>query len=213
MTAPKGASVRIVESISFNLRNLPNFRGRETRGRFWPYAALVIALTVVTGYLVMLPEFTASLARMRQFAMAHPDQATVETSGDGYSISIRGFHPELMPDIGAMLPGLGLVAVAAIVLLAAAVTRRLHDRGRRGWWGLLPLPFLAVGFLMMDRMFQQGTFDPAFFAALVINNLIYLGSLLLLIVQLAGERQPGDNRYGPDPAIPPVPIVPSPPGA
>ncbi len=205
--------MRIVESISFNLRNLLNFRGREPRGRFWPYAGLVIALTVVAGYMVMLPEFTASLARMQEFALAHPDQATVETSGGGYSISIRGFHPELMPDIGAMVPGLGLVAVAAIVLLAASLTRRLHDRGRTGWWGLLPLPFLAAGLLMIARIFELQTFDPVLFAVLMVNNLIYLGADLFLVAQLAGERQVGDNRYGPDPAIPPVPALPNPPGA
>lgn len=205
--------MRIVESISFNLRNLLNFSGRETRARFWPYAGLVIVLTVVAAYKVMQPEFTASLARMQAFALAHPDQATIKSSGGSYSISIRGFHPELMPDIGAMLPGLGLVAVAAIILLAASVTRRLHDRGRTGWGGLLPLPFLAAGFVMIAKMFTPQSFEPILFAALLANNLIYLGSLLFLIVQLAGERQVGDNRYGPDPAIPPVPALPNSPGA
>lgn len=198
--------MRIVESISFNLRNLLNFRGREPRGRFWPYAGLIIALTVVAAYVVMRPEFTASLARMQEFALAHPDQATIESSGSSHSISVRGFHPGLMPDIGAMLPGLGLVAVVAVPLLAASVARRLHDRGRTGWWGLLPLPFLAAGFLMTRSLFTLSAFEPMLFVALLANNLIYLGSGLFLIVQLAGERQAGDNRYGADPAIPPVPV-------
>jgi uncharacterized membrane protein YhaH (DUF805 family) len=91
----------------------------------------------------------------------------------------------------------------AVLLLAAAVTRRLHDRGRRGWWGLAPLPFLVVGMTVFPRLFKTtlaGEMTPdsmRLFGLMFANNLLYLGSLGLLIFLLAGASQPNANRFGP----------------
>ena len=87
-----------------------------------------------------------------------------------------------------------------ILFLAAAVARRLHDRDRSALWGLLPLPFLAFGFVAMRSLFAAfGTGhepDLRLFTALVVSNMLYLGSLTFLIVQLASGGNPGPNRYG-----------------
>ena len=187
-------------SLRYNLARLAVFSGRESVGRFWPYAGIVILLLFVGMGAVMLPVIADSLTRMQQFAAAHPDQATVTTGPGTYSVQIQGSHPELLPDMGGFAARVGIVTVVAVLLLAAAVARRLHDRGRSGLWGLLPLPFLAFGLLGMNRLFAS--FGPGaipdfrLFGALFLNNLVYLGSLLLLVIQLASSGMQEPNRYG-----------------
>jgi uncharacterized membrane protein YhaH (DUF805 family) len=152
---------------------------------------------------VMVPTMATTFSRMQQFAVEHPDQATV-TSGPGtYSIQIHGNHPELLPDMTRFFAPLGIGVVVAVVLLAAAVTRRLHDRGRRGYWGLMPLPFLAFGLTVFPKMFatmSQGDVSPetlGLFFTLFFNNMLYLASLGLLIFLLAARSDVGSNRFGP----------------
>jgi uncharacterized membrane protein YhaH (DUF805 family) len=105
----------------------------------------------------------------------------------------------------SQMVAVGSITVAAtVVLLAAAVARRLHDRNRRGYWGLLPLPFLAAGLALMPGIFERAAAgreipDPRLFLALVLNNLVYLAALGFLIVLLAGPGTTGPNRFGPPP--------------
>ncbi len=126
-------------TIRYNLFNLANFRGRETRAQFWPYVVFVIVLATIGMSLVMVPSMIAEMTRLQRFAAEHPELATIQSGPGSYSISIQGDHPELMPDFGGMMAGMAVVIVVAIALLAAAVTRRLHDRGKPGYWGLLPV--------------------------------------------------------------------------
>jgi len=146
---------------------------------------------------VMLPEMSASLERMQKFATEHPEMATVQKGPGSYSISIQGYHPELMPDMGNMMGLMAVVFVAAIALLAAAVVRRLHDRGKSGAWGLMPLPFIAFASIMMSKVIAQNPPDMGLFFAIFINNFIYIGTLIFLVVLLAGAGTQGENRYGP----------------
>ena len=151
----------------------------------------------------MLPELSASMERMQRFAEEHPDQATIERGPGSYSITIHGHHPELMPDFGRMM-GLIVVGFAVIIfLLAAAVVRRLHDRGKSGAWGLMPIPFLVFASVAMPKLFNQvgqgDAPDMSLFFAIFINNMLYLASLAFLIVLLAGASAKGENRYGPEP--------------
>ena len=112
-----------------HFRRLASFSGREDRASFWPYAAFVFGLSMVGMFAVMIPAMAESMRKMQNFAAEHPDQATV-TSGPGqYSISIEGNHPELMPDTGGMITAISIILLIAVMLYAAAVVRRLHDRG------------------------------------------------------------------------------------
>jgi uncharacterized membrane protein YhaH (DUF805 family) len=190
----------IFASIRYNLANLLRFSGREGRALFWPYALLVIALDVVAMFALIVPAIGDVLARMQRFAVAHPDQATIDSGPGHYSITIQGYHPELMPDMSFLLAGVAVLALASIVLLAAAISRRLHDCRRPGWWGLLPLPFVALATLMMPRLFagfRTGQVpDMRLFMAMFFNNLLYLVSLALLTILLAGDGTKGSNRFG-----------------
>ena len=93
-----------------------------------------------------------------------------------------------------------VTAASIVVLIAAAVTRRLHDRNRRGFWGLMPLPFTAFGIASMPIMLPgvwHHTLSVVWWAALILQNLLYYASLILLIVMLAGRDSAEPNRFGP----------------
>ncbi|HST37502.1 MAG TPA: DUF805 domain-containing protein, partial [Allosphingosinicella sp.] len=91
----------------------------------------------------------------------------------------------------------------AVLLLAAAVSRRLHDCGRSGAWGLLPLPFLVFGIWQMPTTFQfaPGTvLAPAYpWAAAIVTGPLTFAALAALGVLLARKGTAGPNRFGEDP--------------
>ena len=192
------------------------FSGRDSREAFWPYAVIIFVLTMAVGMAVFMPSLSESMVRMQQFAAAHPDQAVVTQGPGSYSISIRGSHPELFPDFGMATHRMGAVIGVGALLLAAAVTRRLHDRGFRGLLGLLPLPFLGFSLVEMPKIFaftgDSQTLPPGFFTAFA-SNFLYIGALGLLGFLLVGPSQNGPNRYGdappqPPPRPPPPPLTP-----
>lgn len=186
----------LVLAIRYNLANLATFNGRETRGQFWPYAAFVFAVAIMGMMAVMLPEMSESMERMQKFAAEHPDMATVQQGPGNYSISIQGHHPELLPDMDNMVGMMAIVFAGVIALLAAAVVRRLHDRGKSGAWGLLPLPFITFSLIMMPKVFAQNSPDMGLFFAIFVSNAMYIGTLIFLVVFLAGAGTQGENRYG-----------------
>jgi len=183
-------------SLRYNLARLTRFSGRESAGRFWPYVGTIVALAILSLAAAILPMFADTITRMQNFAAEHPDQATVTSGPGSYSISIQGNHPELFPDMTGMIHVMMIGIGIAVLLLAAAVARRLHDRGKSGLWGLLPLPFLFFGLFAMSRVLASNPPDFSLFTLLFLNNLVYLGALLFLILQLAGGGTPGANAYG-----------------
>lgn len=181
-----------------HFKRLLDFRGREDRASFWPYAAIAFAITTAAGAAIFVPMMIRTIRAMQQFAAQHPDQATV-TSGPGqYSISIQGNHPGFMP-AQSMALFLAVTFGLAILLYAAAVVRRLRDRGKSGLWGLMPLPFIAYSSVQMPKMFASvgmGTQpDTALFFSIFFSNFLYIVTLLWLIALLAGPSEaPSDDR-------------------
>ena len=182
------ASVSLLE----HFKRLFDFSGHEDRASFWPYAAVAFVITMLVGMAVFVPMMSHAMQAMQQYAAQHPDQATV-TSGPGqYSISIQGNHPEFMPT-GTLVLFLAVSFGLAILLYAAAVVRRLHDRGKSGLWGLMPLPFIIYSSIQMPRMFGSvGTGaqpDMVLFFSIFFSNLLYIVTLIWLIVLLAGPSE------------------------
>jgi len=185
-------------SIPEHFKRLFAFHGREDRASFWPYAAAVFAIITIVGMALFVPVMSRAMQAMQQFAAQHPDQATV-TSGPGqYRISIHGNHPEFAP-AGSIALFLAVTFGLALLLFAAAVVRRLHDRGKSGFWGLMPLPFIVYSSIQMPKMFASvgaaGGPDMALFLSIFVSNLFYIITLIGLIVLLAGPSEPGQNRY------------------
>ena len=188
--------------IGGHLAGLVRIHGREHRASFWIYVAVVMGFTFVACFAIIAPAIADTVMRIEQFAAEHPDQVTVQSSAGQFSITVHGYHPELLPDFAGIAPGMLALCAVVILLLAAAVVRRLHDCGRRGTWGLLPVPFLASGLLIMPRLLGAPDFDPGLFALLFFNNAVYLAALGWLVYLLAGPGSKGDNRFGPEPPAP-----------
>jgi len=164
------------------------FTGRDSRVLYWPYVATVLGTLTLLLMAAMLPIFIELFVRMERFAIAHPDQATITQGPGSYSITIEGWHPELMPDFTGFLHVTEIGAIAFILLIAAATVRRLRDNGRGLWWALLPLPFLTTGLALFPVIMAgfQTVGQPRFdlFLLLFANNATYLAMLALLSFQL-----------------------------
>lgn len=186
-------------------RNLTTFSGRDTRGQFWPYAAVVLVVVFIASGVGMTVAMSGFFAEMQQFAAAHPEATTVQSSPGSYSISIDAGHPEApMPDLRDFFVTLGLSVLSAIALLAAAVSRRLHDSGRSALWGLLPVPFVLFGIglfpVLMNSMMTGAEPDLGLFLLLFGNNMLYLAALGTLVILLSLSTAPGVKRHGEQPA-------------
>ncbi len=184
-------------------RRLADFRGRDTRGRFWPYALVVAVLLYVGMAAAMIPAMSGFFEEATRYAAANPEQVTVTAGPGQYSVRINDPEAELMPDMSGLFWAMRLVFVAAGLLLAAAVTRRLHDTGRPGWWGLPPLVFGVIAATLfpwvMERFTQSDEAALGPFFLLFANNMLYIVSLIGLVVLLCLKGTTGPNRYGHEP--------------
>jgi uncharacterized membrane protein YhaH (DUF805 family) len=172
-----------IANLRMHLANLANFKGRETRGVFWPWVGLLFGLAMFVNALVM-----TQLVMPVMFVADTVDQM-----------------------VGAMetyTKFMGVLGVVTVAMLAAAVTRRLHDAGKPAWLGLLPLPFLAFGLFWFTRiisvMFEEDVEGDSMSAFMLgfANNFIYIVMLGCLVFMLAQASNPDENRHGPPPNLP-----------
>ena len=194
----------MVNPIVHGFRSLTRFSGRDRRSQFWPYAGVAVALTFVVMGAAMVWVMSSFWAEAMQIAQAHPETVTVESGPGYYSSSVDVSDYGLMPDLTGFFAVMGVSVVAYIVLLAAAVSRRIHDLGKSALWGLMPVPFLifCVGLfpVVMNDMMQSPEPNLALFFLLFFNNMAYIVGLISLIVLLCLRGTTGTNRFGPEPA-------------
>jgi uncharacterized membrane protein YhaH (DUF805 family) len=165
----------LIGAVRHNLSHLLRFGGRETRGSFWRYILFLYVLQMaisMIGGIVVMSQIAS-----RQAATF---QSLLET----------------------VFLLIAIFAVAAVALLAAAVTRRLHDSGRSGSWGLMPVPFLGAGLVGFQVMMRELPPDDTTFLMMLGNNFAYLIAVGILVFLLARPGTPGTNRFGPDPRNP-----------
>lgn len=190
-----------------HLTGLARFSGRENRQPFWLWILIVYAVQMAVGMVVMFPLMMSWMGSMMQ--------------GDPHRFD---GHPELvmqmmMPVMSNMMIFGAIFGIVWIVLIAAAVTRRLHDSGRSGWWAA---PVLALHVVMP---LVYATIFPKFFAAMgtmrdgmtpeqvnaamlpAMQPMMWLSAvgmigfvaMIALIVLLCQPGTNGPNRYGDDP--------------
>jgi uncharacterized membrane protein YhaH (DUF805 family) len=186
-------------SLLEHFRKLASFKGREDRASFWPYAALVLGIVMVAGALMSLPMMAWLIQATPQFTPPDPGDVNVFAEAGDFSIPAQDqFAGPVLP-LGFLAAYLGVTLGLAVVLYAAAVVRRLHDRGSSGWWGVMPLPFLVYTSIMAMRLFGSMTRgeppDLVLFFTLAVSNILCWAALLALVVLLAGASDPERNRY------------------
>jgi uncharacterized membrane protein YhaH (DUF805 family) len=179
-----------------HFRKLGAFRGREDRASFWPYAALVLGIVMAAGALMALPMMAQLIHAQPQ--LTEPGDVNLFAEVD-FSMPAQGRSAGPVLPVGFLAAYLAVTLGLAVLLYAAAVFRRLHDRGKSGAWGLMPLPFLAytsvqsVGLLGSLERGEKP--DAAVFLTLAASNILFWAALLALVVLLAGASDDGPNRY------------------
>lgn len=191
----------ILASIRYNSARVLTFSGRETRALFWPWAIFLFIVMMAVGMLLWMPIMYDMFGRMARYLAEHPE-GLPEPSYPGAPM----LPPELMPDLSILGLPMAVVSLLFALLLAASVVRRLHDRDKSGWWGLMPVPFMAYGQIMGPEaaamMMSGGMPNSPAMLLVMLNNLLYWIAAIILIVMLAQAGTSGPNGYGPEPHEP-----------
>ena len=195
-------------SIRYNLAHLARFPGRETRGEFWPYVAFLFILQTIVVFAILVPIVVDMMVRVQRFVIEHPQGLPPANAGPGpYGPGMPVLPPELMPDFAGMMMPMAALNLAFVLLVGAAVVRRLHDRDMSGLWALLPLPFMILGQILAPKIFAAftapGPPDSQTFLLIQLNALLFWAALIILIVLLAQPGTEGPNRYGPESQLAP----------
>lgn len=189
----------LIPSIRHNLGRLFQFRGRDSNRQFWPWAILVFLAHMAGGILIMIPMMADMMTRAIEIGQSVPTDGSKDP--EIVAAQIEG----MMKDSLAGLEGLWLssmmIQTLAIFLVSAAVARRLHDRDRSGLWGIMPIPFAAIGIVNLPLAgdVMMGRPLSTLEAASVSLGYGYWIALLVLIVMLAGKGDESANRFGPAP--------------
>lgn len=186
-------------------------KGRDERMQFWIYCALVfgplIAIQFITQIVLTFSSFDA-------MAAAQPGDA--EAGRKIFEGQVRGM-------VGAAYVTIGIVMIGAMLVISATA-RRLHDRGRSGWWALiLPPGLFAVALGQARRVSEMTEHMPALLEKMerkpgnpatmldwvtranmsthgpdwpaIVGGLL----LLWLMIELVRAGTDGSNRFGPPP--------------
>ncbi len=141
------------------------FRGRVGRRRYW-ISTLLYAVGWALGTVILVV-----LAALNY----NPPDDTIT------SVTIVGF----------VLLGIAMIVFLVVIVagLASAGVRRLHDRGKTGYW-------LALYYLVPWMMVKNAGLDTAG----LIFSLVIFGILIWAIVDLGVLRgEAGSNAFGPNP--------------
>jgi uncharacterized membrane protein YhaH (DUF805 family) len=205
------ADVSMAEIARRGVGGLFDARGRDGRMQYWLFLLLIFGPLVVLQIIL-------------QFAMTMPPLDLVMATRPGTPAAGAPFlEHQLRAMVTVAYASLGLQLLGALLLLTATA-RRLHDRGRAGWWALaLPGAVFATGLgqarrmaAMAERMPQivaemEAKARPDFAdvlslparmqASVGIDWPAIVGGLILLwlVVELVRGGTDGVNRYGPPP--------------
>jgi len=156
-----------------------NFEGRINRAKFW-LAAFIWYATVFSFMTIFL------------FVVA----GILRASGnDLHFVSTKTMHPAFY------LLGFPLLVII-VWLFAATAFKRLHDRGKSGWW-LAPF-FIAPGLLNKLSDWLDNPILALFGSALSFGLCVWC---FIELFCLRGTK--GPNRFGPDPLAPVSPNAPA----
>ena len=183
--------------------------GRDNRMDFWIFVALVFGPLIVVQFAMQIVLTFPSM-----------DMLAANAPGD-VAAGRKMFEGQMKGMVSAAYASIGIFLIGALLLLSATA-RRLHDRGRAGWWALiLPLGLFATGLGQARRTAEAAERMPALMEkiehqpgnpASMIDWMAQanasthgpdgpaiVGGLLLvwLLIELARAGTDGPNRFGP----------------
>lgn len=183
------------------LRRLTDFSGRSTRPEFWPFVFLLYAAQQIVTMIAVGP----LMSHLQKVGETQQQDQTLDAMNAEVTRVFFDMFNKIVPI------SIALAALSAL-LLAAVVTRRLHDTNRTGWWaapvvvmgGISLWLFSRIVPLIMEMVNAPDAIKNvdagiAAIAPIFATNLIYLIFVATLIVFCAQDGTPGPNRFGDDP--------------
>ena len=155
-----------------------SFEGRINRAKFW-FAAFIWFATIFSFMTIFLFVVTGIL---------------LASGNDFHIVSTKAMHPAFY------LLGFPLLVIG-VWLFAATLIKRLHDRGKSGWW-VAPF-FIAPG--LLDKLSDWLDNPPL---ALLVSALSFGLGVWCFVELFCLRGTKGPNRFGPDPLAPVSPSAP-----
>lgn len=197
----------MIEAVKFNLANLLNFEGRDSRSTFWFYILFLFIVYFVVSMILTFAWGGGLFVGMMQDAKLNgaPDEADLQN--------------KMMLGMAQLMRGsVWLSIVTAAVgsfLLSASFTRRLHDSGRPGWIAVLLIVIYLASVALTIGMAHEVAdafehFDIKHPEAMqqamagtqreyALRGLVGWIPMIALVVFGVWPSSDGDNRYGAEP--------------
>lgn len=179
----------MIAATAYNLKNMFNAKGRETRNEFLSYLVFVFLLNVVIYFFASAPTLVNALGAGMDAARSG-DPASAQTAVLDQLIGFAGTLVWI---------SLGL-AVLNIILLSAAFVRRSHDAGLPGLVLAIPLGLQLVWMFFAYRQLdgleqtmrsaaaaQMAGASPSVQTGMIAQDMI--GWLVVLIVVVIGSMR------------------------
>jgi uncharacterized membrane protein YhaH (DUF805 family) len=181
------------------LKKFADFNGRSTRGQFWPFVFFWYALQQIVAWIAMAP-LMEKINKISEAAAIGEAEAEAAVANLNF-----GMVTDMITRLSWMSGGM----MALLLLpMAAAITRRLHDTNRSGFWALPCLILLFVSYFLLWRVaapYLGSNAQPlsmdivSELVPVFIVNFIYLIMTIVLIVFCVKDGTIGPNNYGEDP--------------
>jgi uncharacterized membrane protein YhaH (DUF805 family) len=189
-------------AVRRGLTSVTIFGGRDSRAQFWPYIIFVYLIEYAIEMMLTMPVVMRGV-----FSSMQGVRAAAEQGGKVDSAALQvDMAQRMMADMQSIMPytiGLGLLLM---VLVSAAVVRRLHDRNWSGWWVLawngVKIAGIVAGYLSMTAMAQGGVTIETMNSVKLPAMLIGLASwavFIIIIIQVVQQGDHAENRFGPSP--------------
>lgn len=181
----------LFKSLRHNAARIADFSGKDSRAQFWPYAGVVLVLGFIGLQVVLLHDWSAMLREMSSLIGVAPGPGGQIDLPPEAQERLDAAFTETFANTPQTALRMAIPLAGVVVLLAAAMVRRLRDGGRSAFWALLPFPFLGVGLWGMSHLMSvaatEGTVDLTRLMAIILCNMAYLAALAWLIALLVEE--------------------------
>ncbi|KQM17445.1 DUF805 domain-containing protein [Novosphingobium sp. Leaf2] len=193
----------MLAAIRYNLANLVNFKGRDSRQTFWFYVLFLVCIQVAISIVMSIAMVGPMMADIFSAAQRNlpPDQVQQQIYG------------HIADMTHTSVPIYAVISVIITAMLVAAFTRRLHDSDKPGWIAVLlvvlQLASIAIqlGSINLSATYlalaQSGDVEQmrSAQASLAWRQLLSWVPALVIVVFGAWPSSDGPNRYGPEPDV------------